>query len=340
MVKNHTIGVVGATGLVGRMILDILPSYNLVDPDYEVYAAASDASVGQVIETFSGQSYTVIGVDELLEKAPGVVLFAVEAPLATEWAPRFAEAGSVVIDNSSAFRMDEDVPLVIPEVNPHAIRWHSGIISNPNCSTIQLIVALNPLHQVWGLDTVRVSTYQAVSGSGVRGLNQLASELKGEDPVHAIYPHPIADNCLPHCDDFEENGYTKEELKLVNESRKILEEPGLRISATAVRVPVSNGHSEAVSVIFRNPVSVLEAREILSEAPGVWVADSPYANQYPMPYMACGGDSVYVGRIREDLASPGNGLLLWVVADNLRKGAALNAVQIARLLFDADSEGE
>jgi aspartate-semialdehyde dehydrogenase len=275
----------------------------------------------------------VESVEALLERPLDIVFFSAGAQVSRACAPRFAEKGAWVIDNSSAWRLEPGIPLIIPEVNPHHLN-DSRLIANPNCSTIQLLVALAPLDRAFGLERVTVATYQAVTGTGQKAVAQLMAERQGETPAELAYPHPIDLNCIPHCDVFEEEGYTREEWKIVRESRKILGRPDLAISATAVRVPVLGGHSEAVSVTLRTPASLIEVRKVLSEAPGLYIEDEPLEKRYPMPRYAGGQDGVYVGRIRRDLSHE-RAFWLWIVADNLRKGAATNALQIAQLLTRA-----
>ena len=307
------IAIVGATGLVGRTMTTVLAERGFSQA--ELIPAASSRSVGSTVP-FAGRDVRVVSIADALAAKPAVALFAAGGDVSREWAPQFTSQGVWVVDNSSAWRMADGVPLV----------------ANPSCSTIQLVVALAPLHRAYGMEFVHVSTYQSVSGTGMKGIEQLRAERA---TMHLptdrkAYPHPIDLNCLPQCDDFTPNLYTKEEMKLINEPRKILNHPSLRISATAVRVPVWGGHSEAVSAIFRQEVTPAEARSLLSKSPGLTVVDNPERSEYPLARLAQGRDDVFVGRIREDLAFPGHGLNLWVVADNLRKGAATNAVQIVQ----------
>ena len=324
------IAVVGATGLVGSTMATVLQEHGYGACTF--IPAASSRSRGKTVR-YGGHDVPVVSIEEALAARPQIALFAAGGDVSRQWAERFADAGARVVDNSSAWRMVEGVPLVVPEVNPDALEEHHRIIANPNCSTIQLVAVLAPLHQHFGLEMVHISTYQSVSGSGMRGIHQLEAERAGQTPLeNRAYAHSIDLNCLPQCDDFLENGYTKEEMKLANESRKIMGLPHLRASATAVRVPVWGGHSEAVSALFERAVSPAEAREILMQAPGVRVLDDPAAGLYPMAREAHGKDDVFVGRIREDLANPERGLNLWIVADNIRKGAATNAVQIVDLI--------
>jgi aspartate-semialdehyde dehydrogenase len=322
------VAVIGATGQVGLVMLKVLGERRF--PVSELLPAASPASAGRML-AFAGGEVRVRTVEEALAEKPDLALFSAGGEASRLWAPRFAEGGCTVIDNSSAWRMDPDVPLVVPEVNPGALDGGARIIANPNCSTIQLVVALKPLHDRYGLRRVVVSTYQSVTGTGYKAVEQLRAEREGRPPAHRPYPHRIDGNVLPHCDVFEEDGYTREEKKLVRESRKILGLPDLALTATAVRVPVMGGHSESVNVQFDRPAPANEVRALLGESPGVVVLDDPSAALYPMPIHAEGRDPVFVGRIRADESAP-NALNLWIVSDNLRKGAATNAVQIAEAL--------
>lgn len=323
------IAIVGATGLVGRTMTTVLAERGFSQA--ELIPAASSRSVGSTVP-FAGRNIRAVSIADALAAKPAVALFAAGGDVSREWAPQFTSQGVWVVDNSSAWRMADGVPLVVPEVNPDALAPNRLLVANPNCSTIQLVVALAPLHRAYGIEFVHVSTYQSVSGTGMKGIEQLRAERAAMHlPTdRKAYPHPIDLNCLPQCDDFTPNLYTKEEMKLINEPRKILNLPTLRISATAVRVPVWGGHSEAVSAIFRQEVTPAEARSLLAKSPGVTVVDNPERSEYPLARLAQGKDEVFVGRIREDLAFPGHGLNLWVVADNLRKGAATNAVQIVQ----------
>lgn len=322
------IAVVGATGLVGREMLTVLEE-QAVDVT-ELLPVASESSIGKTV-TFQGKEVKVIGMRQAISLRPDFALFSAGGSTSLEWAPKFAEVGTTVIDNSSAWRMDTNVPLVVPEVNLSSAENGSKIIANPNCSTIQLVVALAPLHKAFGLKRVVISTYQSVSGTGKAAVQQLEEEESGNKASNPAYFYPIHRNCIPHCDVFLDNGYTKEEMKLVNESRKILGLPDLRVTATAVRVPVNGGHSESVNITFNKPASVSEIREILSAAEGVILQDDPSKNIYPMPLNAHKRNEVFVGRIRKD-ESEENAFNLWIVADNLRKGAATNAVQILERL--------
>ena len=336
MSTSLVVAVAGATGAVGREMLNVLAERNF--PATSVVALASSRSAGNKVP---------YGDDELVvqemtrESFRGVNLARFSAGGATslEYAPHAVAAGCVVVDNSSAWRMDERCPLVVPEVNPHALEEHNGIIANPNCSTIQMVVALKPLHAAAVIRRVVVSTYQAVSGTGQKGVAELESQVRhlfnGREPEIKAYPHRIAFNCLPHIDVFLDNEYTKEEMKMVLETAKIMEDPDIRVTATCVRVPVFYGHSESINIETAKKLTAREARAVLATAPGVQVYDNPAQNMYPMPVDAAGEDAVFVGRIREDETVP-NGLNLWVVADNVRKGAALNAVQIAEELMERD----
>lgn len=324
------IAVVGATGMVGRIMLQVLEERNV--PCSELIPVASERSAGSKV-VFKGKEYTVIGMKQALTLRPDVALFSAGGGTSLEWAPKFAEVGTYVIDNSSAWRMHPSIPLVVPEVNPDALTSGSRIIANPNCSTIQLVVAMWPLHKAFGLERMVVSTYQSVTGTGKQAMDTLNREQAGETLADSPYAHPIHRNCLPQCDVFLENGYTKEEMKVVHESRKIMGMPDLRVTATAVRVPVTGGHSEAVNARFSKPVSVDQVRQILADSPGVIVQDDPARSVYPMPLNAEGRDEVFVGRIRLD-ESEENSINLWVVSDNLRKGAATNSVQILEMLME------
>ena len=323
------IAVVGATGLVGREMLKVLEEFDI--PVTQLIPVASESSIGSSI-LFNGKKLKVVGMAQALTLRPDYALFSAGGKTSLEWAPKFAELGTIVIDNSSAWRMEPNIPLVVPEVNLHAIKDDSRIIANPNCSTIQLVVALFPLHKAFGLKRVVISTYQSVSGTGKAALQQLEEEERGVPASSPAYTHPIHHNCIPHCDVFLENGYTKEEMKLVNESRKIMGIPDLKVTATAVRVPVIGGHSESVNICFERSASLTEIREVLSKAEGIVLEDDTSKNIYPMPLRAHGKNDVFVGRIRKD-ESEENAINLWIVADNLRKGAATNAVQILQKLI-------
>ena len=322
------VAVVGATGMVGEVMLKVLAERNF--PVTELLPVASERSIGKKI-SFQEKEYEVIGLEEAVAQKPEIAIFSAGGDTSLEWAPKFAEAGTTVIDNSSAWRMDPSKKLVIPEINASEITSEDKIIANPNCSTIQLLMALKPLHDKYRIKRVVVSTYQSITGTGVKAVEQLENEYSGKKGEMA-YPYPIHRNALPHCDVFQENGYTKEEMKLTKETKKILGDDSVNVSATAIRIPVVGGHSEAVNVEFLSDFDENEVRKILSEFPGVTVQDNPDTNTYPMPVYAEGKDDVFVGRIRRDYSQP-NTLNMWVVADNLRKGAATNAVQIAEYLI-------
>ncbi len=327
--KKYNIAVVGATGMVGRTFLKVLEEIKLPVENYYLFASARSA--GQKI-TFMGKEYTIEELNEnSFDRDIDIALFSAGGSTSEKFAPIAAAKGVVVIDNSSAWRMDKEVPLVVPEVNPDDIRWNKGIIANPNCSTIQAMVALKPLHDKYKIKRVVYSTYQAVSGAGLAGYQDLENGLKGEAPKK--FPHPIAGNCLPHIDSFLPNGYTKEEMKMVNETRKILGDDSMKITATTVRVPVFDSHSESINVEFYNDFDLDELKETLKNAPGIIIKDDPENNVYPLALDAAGTNETYVGRIRRD-ESVDSGVNLWVVADNIRKGAATNAVQIAEKLIE------
>lgn len=327
--KKYNIAVVGATGMVGRTFLKVLEETKLPVENY--YLFASKRSAGTKV-TFMGKEYTVEELTETsFDRGIDIALFSAGGSTSEKFAPIAAAKGCVVIDNSSAWRMNPEVPLVVPEVNPDDIKWNKGIIANPNCSTIQAMVALKPLHDKYKIKRVVYSTYQAVSGAGMSGYKDLEDGLKGEAPKK--FPHPIAGNCLPHIDVFLPNGYTKEEMKMVNETRKILGDNSIRITATTVRVPVFYGHSESINVEFYNQFDLNELKSVLENAPGVIVQDDPEHDVYPLAINAAGTNETYVGRIRRD-ESVESGVNLWVVADNIRKGAAANAVQIAEKLIE------
>lgn len=324
------VAVVGVTGMVGQVMCRVLEERNFPITDF--LPVASERSVGKQV-TFKGKQHKVISMKEAINQAPDLAIFSAGGSTAKEFAPLFAEVGTTVVDNSSAFRMDEDKPLIVPEVNIHSLKPEDKIIANPNCSTIQLVVALKPLHDAFGLDRLVISTYQSMTGTGVKAVKQYEEEMKDGKANNPAYPHPIFQNCLPHCDVFFDNGYTKEELKLVHETRKILEDNSLRITATAVRVPVQGGHSESVNASFHKDFEITNLKSILEDASGVVVVDNPSNNEYPMPLDAHHKDEVFVGRIRRD-ESTEKAVNMWVVADNLRKGAATNAVQIAEYLVE------
>ena len=321
------LAIVGATGMVGTEIMEVLKEQDL--PVTEYLMVASEKSVGKTIN-FNDKSYTVIGLKEAVSLKPEIAIFSAGGSTSLTWAPQFAAVGTTVIDNSSAFRMHEDHKLIVPEINANLIHSTDKIIANPNCSTIQMVMVLAPLHQAYGIKRVVVSTYQSISGSGMKAMQQLENE-KANQKGEMAYPYPIHENCLPHCDVFEDNGYTKEEMKLTNETKKILD-PSIDVTATAVRVPVSGGHSEAINITFEKDFDLSDVRRMMHDTPGVTLKDNPETNTYPMPLYARGKDDVFVGRIRRDFSIE-NSLNLWVVADNLRKGAATNAVQIAAYLI-------
>lgn len=325
------IAVVGATGMVGTVMLKVLEERNL--PITELIPVASERSAGKKL-AYKGNNYTVVTLEDAVNMKPDIALFSAGGDTSLEWAPKFAEVGTKVIDNSSAWRMDPEKKLVVPEINGDVLSKEDFIIANPNCSTIQLVMALAPLHKKYKMKRVVISTYQSVSGTGVKAVQQLDNEEAGIEGEMA-YPHKIGRNALPHCDIFLENGYTKEEMKLVKEPKKILRDNSFSVTATAVRIPTAGGHSEAVNVQFENDFDLDEVRKILSETPGVVVQDDLAKNVYPMPINAHDKDEVFVGRIRRD-ESQENTLNLWIVADNLRKGAATNTVQIAEYLLKSN----
>jgi aspartate-semialdehyde dehydrogenase len=332
--RQFHVAVAGATGAVGNQMIACLEEMNF--PVKRLSLLASARSVGRRLK-FKGDSIEVQELTEGSFKGVEIALFSAGGGTSERFAPVAAQDGCVVIDNSSAWRMDPQVPLVVPEVNPHAIAQYAqkGIIANPNCSTIQMVVALNPIHRAFGIRRIVVSTYQSVSGTGKKAIDELFNQTRAMinflDVERSVYPHRIAFNCLPHIDKFLDNGYTKEEMKMVNETRKILEAPALAVTATTVRVPVFFGHSESVNVETERPCPPEDVRRVLSSAPGVQVVDDPSQNRYPLAIEAAGQDLTLVGRIRRDESVP-NGINLWIVADNIRKGAATNAVQIARML--------
>ena len=336
MSKEYRVAVVGATGAVGRAMRSILAERNF--PVKQLVALATAKSAGMKLD-YRGDEITVQELTPDSFKGIDLALFSAGGGTSQKFAPIARDAGCVVVDNSSAWRMDPDVPLVVPEVNPDDVDWHKGIIANPNCSTIQMVVVMKPLHDAVPITRVIVSTYQAVSGTGAKAINELVQQtgnlLAGRDPEMAVYPYQIAFNCLPHIDVFLEDGYTKEERKMVDETKKIMGDDNIAVSATCVRVPVQNSHSESINLEFAGPMSVEQARELLAKAPGIQLMDDVANKIYPMPIITSGKDDTYVGRIRVDATIP-NGLNMWVVADNLRKGAALNAVQIAELLAQRD----
>lgn len=322
------VAVVGATGLVGTKMLEVLAERKF--PVTELLPVASEKSIGKKI-TFNGKEYAVVGMQDAIYAKPAVAIFSAGGSTSLEWAPRFAEAGITVIDNSSAWRMDPDKKLVVPEVNGHVLTPADKIIANPNCSTIQMVVVLKPLHDKYKIKRVVVSTYQSVTGTGVKAVNQLMNERKGINGEMA-YKYPIDLNAIPHIDVFLENGYTKEEMKMTNETKKIMQDDSVLVSATCVRIPTIGGHSESVNIEFENEFDLQELRNILSHAPGVVLNDDVNNFIYPMPITAHEKDDTFVGRIRRDETRP-NTMNCWIVSDNLRKGAATNAVQIAELLM-------
>lgn len=322
------LAVIGATGMVGGVMLDVLKERHF--PYDELILVASESSAGRQI-SYNGKSHTVVGLKTALSLRPNLALFSAGGATSLVWAPQFAKAGCTVIDNSSAWRMHPDCPLVIPEINANAITASDKIIANPNCSTIQMLMVLAPLHKKYGLKRVVVSTYQSVTGTGVKAVRQLENEYKGLDGERA-YKYQIHQNAIPQIDDFEANGYTKEEMKMTRETVKILADASVKVTATAVRLPIMGGHSESVNLSFERDFDLAEVKQLLSETPGVLLMDNPSAFEYPMPLFAHNKDEVFVGRIRRD-ESLENALNLWIVADNLRKGAATNAVQIAEYLY-------
>ena len=321
------VAVVGATGMVGEVMLKVLKERDF--PITELLLVASERSVGKKM-SFNGQLISVIGLEGAVAARPDLAIFSAGGDTSLSWAPKFVAVGTTVIDNSSAWRMDPEKKLVVPEINANALTKSDKIIANPNCSTIQLVMVLAPLHAKYKMKRVVVSTYQSVSGTGVKAVKQLENEMAGIQGEMA-YPYPINRNALPHCDTFMDNGYTKEEMKLAREPQKILDDRTFSISATAVRIPTAGGHSESVNVEFESDFELNEVRKILNDTPGVVVQDNPHTNTYPMPVYAHDKDDVFVGRIRRD-ETQRNTLNMWIVADNLRKGAATNAVQIAEYL--------
>ncbi|WP_274474943.1 aspartate-semialdehyde dehydrogenase [Mangrovimonas aestuarii] len=321
------VAVVGATGMVGEVMLKVLKERNF--PITTLIPVASERSVGKTI-SFNGKDYTVVRLSDAVAMQPDIALFSAGGSTSLEWAPKFAEAGTTVIDNSSAWRMDPTKPLIVPEINADKLTKEDKIIANPNCSTIQMVMALAPLHKAYGIKRIVVSTYQSITGTGVKAVKQLENEMAGVQGEMA-YPYPIHQNALPHCDVFEENGYTKEEMKLVRETQKILDDNTIAVTATAVRIPTAGGHSESVNIEFENDFDLSQVRQMLHETPGVVVQDNIDVNTYPMPIYANGKDEVFVGRIRRDESQPKT-VNMWIVSDNLRKGAATNTIQIAEYL--------
>jgi len=321
------IGLIGATGLVGGVMLQVLEKYGFAN--CELLPAASDKSVGKKI-IFNNKTLCLRSISEVIDAKPNITLFSAGSTVSLQYAPLFAEKGCYVVDNSSAWRMYEHIPLIVPEINADTLKPSDKIIANPNCSTIGLVMVLAPLHKIFKIKRVVVSTYQSVTGSGMKGINQLLNERKGIKSENA-YPHPIDMNIIPHGGNFETNGYTTEETKLTNETRKILNDNNIQLTATVVRVPVTGGHSESVNIEFEREYSLNDVYELLNNMPGVVVEDDPATNMYPMPHFAKGKDEVFVGRIRRDFSQK-NSLNMWIVSDNLRKGAATNAVQIAQYI--------
>ena len=325
------IAIVGATGMVGSVLLKLLEDRDF--PIKELIPVASERSLGREL-VFKGKPHKVMGLQDGVDAKPDIAIFSAGGSISLEWAPKFVAVGTTVIDNSSAWRMDPTKKLIVPEINATILTKEDKIIANPNCSTIQLVMALAPLHKNYQMKRIVVSTYQSVSGTGVKAVRQLENEIAGKT-VEMAYPYPIHKNALPHCDVFEENGYTKEEMKLAREPQKILDDRTFSVSATAVRIPTVGGHSEAVNVEFVNDFDVSDIRKLLHSTPGVTLQDNPETNTYPMPIYAQNKDDVFVGRIRRDETQP-NTLNLWIVSDNLRKGAATNAIQIAEYLISQD----
>ena len=322
------IAVVGATGMVGNVMLKVLEERNL--PINKLLLVASERSVGTEL-IYQNKKIKVIGLNEALNAKPDIALFSAGGSTSLEWAPKFASLGTTVIDNSSAWRMEKDIKLIVPEINANLLSSEDKIIANPNCSTIQMVMALAPIHRKFKIKRLVISTYQSITGTGVKAVKQLKNEMSGTSGENA-YPHQIHKNALPHCDIFLENNYTREEMKLVHETHKILGDNKIAITATAVRIPVVGGHSESVNVEFENHFEINQIQKILSQTPGIEILDDPKKNKYPMPINAEGKDTVYVGRIRRDNSIP-NGVNLWIVSDNLRKGAATNTIQIAEYLI-------
>lgn len=329
MNKKPNLAVVGATGVVGTTFLKVLEERDF--PFENLYIMASAKSAGKTV-TFKGKDYIVEELNEhSFDKDIDIALFSAGGSVSAKFAPIAAEHGVTVVDNSSQWRMDPSVPLVVPEVNPEDVEWNKGIIANPNCSTIQAMVVLKPIYDKYGIKRVIYSTYQAVSGSGVKGISDLKNGMEGNDTTNA-YPHPICGNCLPHIDVFMDNGYTKEEMKMINETKKILGDENIKVTATTVRVPVFDSHSESINIETEKPFEIEDIRDLMASSPGVVLQDDPANNVYPLARSAAGTDPVYVGRIRRD-DTVENGINLWCVADNIRKGAATNTVQIAELLI-------
>jgi len=336
MSKKYVVAVCGATGAVGQEMLKVLEQRDF--PYSEIIPMASSRSAGKKV-TFKGEELTVVELTEDSFGGVDLALFSAGGSISEKFAPIAAKAGCVVVDNSSAWRMDDECPLVVPEVNPHDLDWHKGIIANPNCSTIQMMVALKPIHDEARIKRVVVSTYQAVSGSGQKAIEELENQIRrlmsGQSVVADVYPHQIAFNCLPQIDIFMDNGYTKEEMKMVHETVKIMGDPTIKVTATCVRVPVFYGHSESVNIETEEKLTADDTRALLAKSPGIIVEDYPEKKAYPMPVESAGQDATFVGRIRED-ETIDNGINMWIVSDNIRKGAALNTVQIAESLIERD----
>ena len=336
MSNNPVVAVCGATGAVGQEMLKVLEQRDF--PHSEIIPMASSRSAGKKV-SFKGQALTVVEMTEDSFKGVDLALFSAGGSTSEKFAPIAAESGCVVVDNSSAWRMNDECPLVVPEVNPHDLDWHKGIIANPNCSTIQMMVALKPIHDKARIKRVVVSTYQAVSGTGQKAIEELENQVRrlmsGQPVVADVYPHQIAFNCLPQIDVFMDNGYTKEEIKMVNETVKIMGDPSIKVTATCVRVPVFYGHSESVNIETEEKLTGDDVRALLARSPGITIEDYPAKNGYPMPVNAAGHDDTFVGRIREDETIE-NGINMWIVSDNIRKGAALNTIQIAESLLERD----
>ncbi len=323
------LAIVGATGLVGQEILTVLAEHNFQYD--ELMLVASARSVGKKI-TYKGEEHSIISMEEAISRKPNIAIFSAGGSVSLQFAPLFEEAGTIVVDNSSAWRMSPRHKLIVPEINASTLRIDDRIIANPNCSTIQMVLALNPLHKKYSVKRVVVSTYQSVTGTGKEAVDQLMDERAGREG-NKVYPHPIDLNVIPHIDVFLENGYTKEEMKMVNETKKIMGDDSIALTSTTVRIPVIGGHAEAVNVEFHKDFDLDEVRNLLSKTSGITIVDNPANNEYPMPNMAQGKDDVFVGRLRRDESQP-NTLNMWIVADNLRKGAATNAVQIAKYLVE------
>ena len=323
------IALIGVTGMVGNVMLKVLHEREL--PISELIPVASDKSLGKFIK-YKNKEIKIVSLEESVKLKPNIALFSAGASISKEWAPKFKNIGTTVIDNSSAWRMNKKIKLIIPEINGNILSSKDKIIANPNCSTIQMLVALNPIHKLFKINRIVVSTYQSITGTGVKAVKQLENEFNNLDGEMA-YPYQIHKNAIPHCDDFIENGYTKEEMKLVNETHKILNDYSIRISSTAVRIPVVGGHSESINISLENKTTVFEIKKVLKNSPGIVVQDDVSKNLYPMPINSEGSDNVYVGRIRRDLFEE-NTFNLWVVSDNLRKGAATNTIQIAEYLIN------